>query len=108
MLALTLFNMYTNDQSCLEATPSFLYADDLAIAAESATLEAVDEQKLTKALSLMTIYYSDNQLKTKLPKTELCAFLLKNRESSRTLQVMWNGTRHSWCNVIVVCGEGRI
>lgn len=85
-----LFNIYTNDQSITEETRHFLYADDLAIAAQDITFQEI-ERKLTKTLQELTTYYARNQLTPNPDKTQICCFHLRNREAKRELKVEWLG-----------------
>jgi len=68
VLAPMLFNIYTNDQSIIEEIRNFLYADDLAIAAQDITFQEV-ERKLTKTLQESKTYYARNQLTPNLDMT---------------------------------------
>ena len=75
-----LFNMYTNDQPIHKDTQSFIYADDLCIAAQEDTFNKV-ETILTTALTAIGDYYIRNQLRANPDKTQTCAFHLRNREA---------------------------
>ena len=86
-----LFNIYTNDQPIHPDTRSFIYADDLAIAAQGPTFEGL-EATLSDALSELSIYYKRNCLKANPTKTQACAFHLNNREAGRKLRIIWEGT----------------
>jgi len=57
-----LFNLYTNDQPIIKETKHFLYADDLALAAQDTTFEIV-ERKLIRSLQELANYYTKNQIK---------------------------------------------
>uniref|UniRef100_A0A3Q2YP85 Reverse transcriptase domain-containing protein n=1 Tax=Hippocampus comes TaxID=109280 RepID=A0A3Q2YP85_HIPCM len=92
VLAPLLFNIYTNDQPTQPDTRRFLYADDLCIASQKSTFEAV-EVSLSNALDLLIPYYSINHLRANPGKTQICAFHLKNREAERKLQISWYGKR---------------
>ena len=91
MLAPSLFNIYTNDQPIHPDTRSFIYADDLAIAAQSPTFEGL-ETTLSDALSDLSTCYKRNCLKTNPSKTQTCAFHLHNREAGRKRRITWEGT----------------
>jgi hypothetical protein len=77
-----LFNIYTNDQPIIEETKHFLYADDLALAAQDTTFQIV-ERKLTKSLQELTNYYINNQLRPN-PDTGMRHPPLKPRGKKRT------------------------
>ena len=55
-----LFNTYINDQPVSPTTRSFVYADDLGIAAQNSDVNVI-EATFTSALAKLTTYYSDNQ-----------------------------------------------
>ncbi|KAJ8710342.1 hypothetical protein PYW07_009708 [Mythimna separata] len=76
VLAPTLFNIYTNDQPSTQHTERFLYADDLALAAQSFSFEEV-EITLTQALESLGMYYDNNALRPNPSKTQSCAFHLR-------------------------------
>ena len=82
VLAPVLFNIYTNDQPVSQGTRSFIYADDLGIAAQNRDIDAM-EITLTSALDNLTSYYSDNQLQ---------------------LSLTWNGTSLDHCQHPVYLG----
>lgn len=90
VLAPMLFNIYTNDQPITEETRHFLYAEDLAIAAQDITFQEV-ERKLTQTLQELTTYYARNQLTPNPDNTQICCFHLQNREAKRELKVEWLG-----------------
>lgn len=90
VLAPLLFNIYTNDQPLLPNTKHFLYADDLALAAQTPTFEDA-EQHLSAALESLDKYYSDNGLRPNPSKTQSCAFHLRNHSAYRTLKLSWCG-----------------
>ena len=75
VLALLLYNIYTNDQLTDERTSRFIYADDLCITSQESSFEAV-ERNLTDSLTLLTKYYAKNHLKSNASKTQVCAFHL--------------------------------
>ena len=91
VLATVLFNIYTNDQPVSQGIRSFIYADDLGIAAQNRDIDAM-ETTLTSALDNLTSYYSDNQLKANPAKTQVSLFHLSNHEAGRQLSLTWNGT----------------
>ena len=91
VLAPSLFNIHTNDQPIHPDTRSFIYADDLAIAAQGPTFEGL-ETTLSDALSDLSTYYKRNCLKANPSKTQICAFHLNNREAGRKLRITWEGT----------------
>ena len=80
VLALMLFNIYTNDQPVHADTRSFIYAGDLCIASQGNDFKDI-EASLTSALNTMTTYYNTNQLRANPSKTQVCAFHLRNREA---------------------------
>jgi len=53
VLAPMLFNIYINDQPIIKETKHFLYADDLALAAQDTTLQIVERQ-LIRSLQELT------------------------------------------------------
>ena len=89
VLAPTLFNIYTNDQPEFVNIRRFIYADDLCLATQSTTFETI-EQRLTDALSQLTVYYQRNSLNANPGKTQVCAFHLKNQQANRKLKIQWN------------------
>ena len=88
VLAPLLFNIYTNDQPSSTDTRRFIYADDLCIATQGTSFEAL-ETRLEAALKTMGSYYEKWSLNANPSKTQVCAFHLKNREASRELKVNW-------------------
>ena len=84
-----LFNIYTNDQPIIKETKHFLYADDLALAAQETT--EIVERKLTRSVQELTNYYIKNQLRPNPDKTQICSFHLRNHEAKRKLKVEWLG-----------------
>ena len=90
VLAPILFNIYTNDQPITPESRHFLYADDLALAAQAHTFEEV-EATLEGGLARMGTYYRDNQLSPNPAKTQIAAFHLRNSEARRELNVTWEG-----------------
>ena len=90
VLAPVLFNIYTNDQPVSQGTRSFIYADDLGIAAQSTNIDNI-EATLTSALDNLTTYYTDNQLKANPTKTQVSLFHLRNRDAGRKLCLIWIG-----------------
>ena len=103
VLAPLLFNIYTNDQPQSANTRCFIYADDLAVAAQHSTFETV-EQHLTSALSSLAEYYEANDLKANPAKTQVCAFHLRNREVHRKLDISWYGSTLDNCEHPVYLG----
>ena len=99
VLAPILFNIYTNDQPANPHTRRFIYADDTAVAAQGKTFEEVEE-KLTKALSELAIYYEDNNLTPNPSKSQVCAcaFHLRNRQAKRKLKVSWQEQELEHCS----------
>ncbi|KAI5734515.1 hypothetical protein M8J77_007414 [Diaphorina citri] len=91
-----LYNIYTNDQPYLPNTRKFIYADDTAIAAQENNFEEVEE-RLTEALSEMSIYYKENHLRPNPSKTQVCSFHLRNRDADRKLKVSWEGENLENC-----------
>ena len=61
VLSPVLFNIYTNDQPIHPETRSFIYADDLCIAAQNSTFESI-ESTLSDALEHLDQYYKENHL----------------------------------------------
>lgn len=91
VLSPMLFNIYTNDQPTPTETEHFLYADDLAIAAQGKSFSEVEET-LQHVLSRMSNYYRANCLKPNPSKTQVCAFHLHSRAARRELFLQWDGT----------------
>ena len=67
VLALLLFNIYTNDQPLPTDCSRFIYADDLCITTQQSDFQHV-VQTLELALDEMSFYYSRNHLKPKRHK----------------------------------------
>ncbi|GFR74349.1 RNA-directed DNA polymerase from mobile element jockey [Elysia marginata] len=70
VLVPTLFNIYTNDQPEFDRTRRFIYADDLCLATQSTSFNAI-ETRLTDALSSLTNYYTENSLNANPSKTQV-------------------------------------
>ena len=105
VLAPVLFNIYTNDQPVSPGTRSFIYADDLGIAAQNHNIHVDDiEATLSTALQDLTKYYNDNQLKANPAKTQVSLFHLRNREVGRKLSLTWNGVDLKHCDFPVYLG----
>ena len=49
-----------------------------------------DEDTIEEALNELTQYYRNNSLRTNPDKTQVTAFLLRNREVKRSLKIAWN------------------
>ena len=79
VLSPILFNIYTNDQPIHDDTRSFIYADDLCITAQYPTFTEVKDA-IEEALSKLTQYYRNNNLRANPDKTQVTAFHLRNRE----------------------------
>ena len=94
VLAPTMFNIYTNDQpiSTDSDIKHCIYADDTAIVVQHENFENVEE-KLAATLDVLGKYYRRNHLKPNPGKTQVCAFHLRNRCASRTLNVYWDGMK---------------
>ena len=75
-------------------TRSFIYADDLGIAAQNHNIDDI-EATLSTALQNLTKYYNDNQLKANPAKTQVSLFHLRNREVGRKLSLTWNGVNNN-------------
>lgn len=67
-------------------TNQFLYADDLAITAQDISFEKVQD-KLTRTLESMNVYYTNNQLKTNPNKTQVCCFHIRNRDDKKRINI---------------------
>ena len=89
VLALTLFNIYTNDQPQYDGIRRFIYADDLCLASQAINFETI-ERRLSNALSILTEYYKENSLYANPGKTQVCAFRLNNHQANRKLDIKWN------------------
>lgn len=96
VLSPSLFNIYINDQPLPEGTQSFIYADDCAITTQDTCFDVI-EQKLSNALTVLSAYYKENQLRPNPSKTQTCAFHLKNKLANRTLKITWEGTILEHC-----------
>ena len=72
MLSPVLFNIYTNNQPIGENTQHFLYADDLALAAQHNTFVEV-EDSLNQVIGELDTYYKANYLMLNPLKTETSA-----------------------------------
>ena len=103
VLAPVLFNIYTNDQPVSPGTRSFIYADDLGIAAQNHNIDDI-AATLSTALQNLTKYYNDNQLKANPAKTQVSLFHLRNREVGRKLSLTWNGVDLKHCDFPVYLG----
>ena len=90
VLAPTLFNIYTNDQPEFDLIRRFIYADDLCLATQSTSFNAI-ETRLTYALNSLTNYYNKNSLNANPNKTQVCAFHLNNHQANTKLNINWNG-----------------
>lgn len=88
VLAPTLFNLYISD---LPQTRSkkFGYADDLALAACSKTIDEASNI-LTEDLSMMSNYFADWRLTPNMNKTEVSSFHLNNRQAHKQPVVYFN------------------
>ncbi|GFS15522.1 RNA-directed DNA polymerase from mobile element jockey [Elysia marginata] len=89
VLAPTLFNIYTNDQPEFDHTRRFIYADDLYLATQSTSFNAI-ETRLTDALSSLFNYYTENSLNANPSKAQECAFHLNNHQANTKLEITWN------------------
>lgn len=85
VLAPLLFNLYTSDMPNT-ACEKFCYADDLAIAIQTRTLEE-GEDILSRDLETLNKYYKAWRLQPNAAKTEVCAFHLNNRIANQQLNV---------------------
>ena len=103
VLAPVLFNIYTNDQPVSPGTRSFIYADDLGIAAQNHKIDDI-EATLSTALQNLTKYYNDNHLKANPAKTQVSLFHYRNREVGRKLSLTWNGVDLKHCDFPVYLG----
>ena len=73
VLAPLIFNVYTNDQPIHPGTSSFVYADDLAINAQSKDVAPIEET-LTSALVGLSEHYTTHQLRANPTKTQVSLF----------------------------------
>lgn len=103
VLAPTLFNIYTNDQPSAPGIRRFLYADDLAIAAQSKSFHEIEEV-LETCLRNLSVYYRDNCLRPNPTKTISSLFHLKNREANREVQINWEGQNVRFSKLPVYLG----
>ena len=100
VLAPILFNIYVNDQPVHHNTWTFLFhVHDLCTTIETVDFSEAEailwERHLTTNLSS---YYDANHLRANPPKTQVCAFHLKNMHSNRKLNISWNGTVLEHCD----------
>ena len=65
-------------------TRSFIYADDLDIAAQSPNIDNI-EATLSSVLDNLTNYYNDNQMKANYAKTQVSLFHLCSYDAGRCL-----------------------
>ena len=86
VLSPILFNIYTNDQPLHDGTRRFIYADDLCVKAQHSSFTEV-ERTIGDALKNLTQYYRSNSLRANPDKTQVTAFLLRNKEAKRSLNV---------------------
>ncbi|XP_030851769.1 uncharacterized protein LOC115928572 [Strongylocentrotus purpuratus] len=86
VLAPVLFNVYTNDQPVYPGTRSFIYADDLGIAAQNSHIDKI-ETTLSSALNNLTDYYNNNHLKANPAKTQVSLFHLRNYNAGKKLSL---------------------
>ena len=93
MLAPLLFNIYTNDQSRSEGTCPFIYADDLALAAQDREFGILKKDCPTLLMNLHLTM-----------KRQVCAFHLWSREANHKLNVSWSGILLENCNHPVYLG----
>ena len=91
-LAPMLLNIFTNDQPIQPETRRFIYAHDLCITSRGKEIHNI-EATLKSVLDILTSYYELNQLRPNPPKTQVCAFPLRNRDAKLELNVVWNDTR---------------
>ena len=104
VLAPLLFNIYTNDQPIHLGTRSFVYADDLAVTAQSTYFAPVEETLTSAGLDGLSECYATNQLRANPPKTQVSLFHLRNRECGKQLNISWNGVKLTHCNLPVYLG----
>jgi hypothetical protein len=99
VLAPTLSNIYTNDQPIAKDNniKHYVYVDDLAIAVQEDSFEAV-EAKLSTTLDRIGNYYRSNYLKPNPSKTSVCAFHLRNKQANRKLIVKWEDVELTHCS----------
>ena len=62
------------------------------------------EKNLTNALQQLNEYYKINNLRANQPKTQVCAFYLKNRYADKILNISWNGEQLQHCAHLVYLG----
>ena len=73
VLAPLIFNVSTNDKPIHPGTSSFVYADDLAINAQSKDVAPIEET-LTSALVGLSEHYTTQQLRANPTKTQVSLF----------------------------------
>jgi len=89
VLSPILFNLYTNDEICIQAK-RFMFADDWALVVQCKTFEEA-QQILAQDLKIVDDYFKSCRLTLNASKTEVCAFHLNNKEANRKLEVIFKG-----------------
>jgi len=104
-LALTLFNIYTNDQpiSTDNNIKHYVYADNSEIAVQEDSFEAV-EAKISKTLDRIGNYYRANYFKPNPSKTNVYDFHLRNKQANRKLVVKWEDIELTHCSTPIYLG----
>lgn len=88
VLAPLLFNLYISDMPPT-VSKKFGYADDLALAARSNTIED-NNNTLSEDLSNLSKYFADWRLIPSMSKTEVSCFHLNNKQARMEPQVYFN------------------
>ncbi len=88
VLAPLLFNIYTNNLPQLQDIRRFIHADDLCIITQSSSFKTIEE-KLTRALSSLSVYYNKWHIKVNPTKTQVFSFHLNNQQANRKPKITW-------------------
>ena len=77
-----------NDQPEFQGVRRFVYADDLCIVTQSRSFEEI-EDRLSRTLTSLSVYYKKWHLNANPGKTQVCAFHLNNHQVNRKLKITW-------------------
>ena len=92
VLSPILLNIYTNDHPIHDGARNFIYADDLCVTVQYPSFTGV-KTAIGDALEELTQYYRSNSMRANPDKTQVTAFLLRNKEANQSLKVEWNRTK---------------
>ena len=85
-----MFNIYTNTESLHYGTRNFIYTDDLFVTAKYQSFTQVERILGKKTFDELAGYYNTIILRANPDKTEVSAFLLKNKDTYISFEVEWN------------------